>query len=123
MRVIDGLSSLLESGANALAVVEESTGILQQSLTPHNIPLSQPGLKTLMNTPSEFAKLQPNGIPMVTAKVEDILLPVIKKMLQATVHEVWIIDKDSKPIALMTMSDVIKIILDNKEKPLDILVQ
>jgi len=119
LRAIDGLLWLLENGVNAVAIVDDATGRLEQSLTPSHIsPLSQASLSKLLDKPVELAKTHPNTPPTVTGTMEQTLIEVIQNMLRVVVHEVWIVDKDSKPIALVTMSDVIKLALAALENPI-----
>jgi CBS domain-containing protein len=61
-----------------------------------------------LNVMDFLSKYSPKSVNPVSASKQCTLRAVMAKMLQQRVHRVWICDADHKPVAVVSMTDVIR---------------
>jgi len=116
---VEGFRKIYRQGVSAIAILSDDdklVGTLSASdvrgLTPDNVNLVlQPVLEFL-------SKKYPNPRPPVTLSRNDTLKEVMEKIIMGKVHRVWIVDANNRPIGVVTLSDVIRIVFEALKKEL-----
>lgn len=62
----------------------------------------------------KFVANQPKSVP-VTAQRSETLVTTITRMIDRQVHRLWIVDKNDKPVGVVSMTDMCKVIRDYTE--------
>lgn len=117
--VIDALLKMFDEGVTALAVVEKPRGELVHNLSGSDLRgLSPEMMKLLLQkriSVEAFLKEvrhqsnRPKHAISVTAN--NNLNDVIDKIVASKIHRVWVVDKDSKPIGIVSLTDIITVAL------------
>jgi len=69
-------------------------------------------LDSLKSTAKDyFASLNPDRIPLVTCTISTKFSEVINQLAEAKVHRMYVVDKDGKPVDIITLTNVLDAIL------------
>jgi len=69
-------------------------------------------LDSLKSTAKDyFASLNPDRIPLVTCTISTKFSEVINQLAEAKVHRTYVVDKDGKPVDIITLTNVLDAIL------------
>jgi len=69
---------------------------------------------TLLTTSEFLKKIHGPTFPLVTICPDEKLLEILSLVTRAHVHRAWIIDEDSKPIGVVSLTDIIATLLLDK---------
>lgn len=62
-----------------------------------------------------LAKYSPESLRPKTARRDEKLVDVVSRLVEQQIHRAWIVDKDNKPVGVISMTDICKIIRDHTE--------
>jgi len=113
-RAIDGFLKMLESKADACAVLDQRGKIVATLSASDLRGMTDDNLKTILLPVMEFLPIMTGskGSPL-TCFENDQLIAVIKKILKASTRRCWLVDNQLRPIRLVSMGKIILCILDN----------
>jgi CBS-domain-containing membrane protein len=116
--VNDAINSIVENGVSALPVVDKD-GVLVGNFSASDLK----GMVTeqwpnFAETVEEFLKSHSKGSLTPVFCAEDISLLDVTNILayggheKARIHRVWVCDKDKKPVGAVSMTDIMKLVLN-----------
>jgi len=62
-----------------------------------------------------LTKYSPESLHPKTARRDEKLVDVVSRLVEQQIHRAWIVDKDNKPVGVISMTDICKIIRDHTE--------
>jgi CBS domain-containing protein len=114
-RAIDGFLKMLDAKVDACAVVDMS-GRMVASLSASDLRgMTSERLSTILLPVMEFfpAMTGARAPAPLTCYAEDFLLDTIRKILKASTRRCWMVDREGRPIGLVSMGKIIYCVLAN----------
>mmetsp|Transcript_37543 Transcript_37543/g.94394 ORF Transcript_37543/g.94394 Transcript_37543/m.94394 type:complete len:335 (-) Transcript_37543:63-1067(-) len=116
---LHGFGIIYSNNVNGIAVVDEKDAIVANLSTYDLSSIDGSSLEQLCSNVIKFldSQYEGKGHPQpVTVVSTDTLAATISKMVNASVHRVWVVDSANRPTAVVTMSDILRAIAPKKEE-------
>jgi len=112
-RAFNAMKLLYEANVGAIAIVNRF-GILKGNLSASDLRgISQEKLRFLGASVTQFLKvmnasrLHPSSLTPIVCSKDDTLLSVLDKVVNFSIHRVWIVDEEKKPIGVVSLTDIL----------------
>lgn len=108
-----GLRRLIEQNLGALPVIDQTTGTVVATFSCSVVRyLSMDKLSDVTDLPVlEFLrKYHPPSLQPLLCEANDRLIAVIQRILSKGVHRAWIVDASHRPIACVSLADVLRVV-------------
>jgi len=113
-RAIDGFLKMLESKADACAILDNQGKIVATLSASDLRGMTDDNLKNILLPVMEFLpSMTGSKSSPLTCFENDQLVVVMKKILKASTRRCWLVDNQFRPIRLISMGKIILCILDN----------
>jgi len=116
---VEGFRKIYRQGVTAIAIVDDNDKLVGTLSSSDVRGLKLDQLPNVLEPVLEFLRKQyPHPRISVTVTAQAGLKEVMEKFLAGKVHRVWVIDSTNRPIGVVTMTDVLKVIFDALKKEL-----
>eukprot|EP00276_Gloeochaete_wittrockiana_P004922 CAMPEP_0184646986 /NCGR_PEP_ID=MMETSP0308-20130426/3821_1 /TAXON_ID=38269 /ORGANISM="Gloeochaete witrockiana, Strain SAG 46.84" /LENGTH=398 /DNA_ID=CAMNT_0027077543 /DNA_START=111 /DNA_END=1307 /DNA_ORIENTATION=- len=109
-RTLDGFLLMSNRGVSAVAIVDDENHLIDTLAASDLRLLSTESVATL-NRPASFY-LYKDGVPPrvpVTVNEDETLLQVIQRLVDFSLHKLWVVDGHNKLMGVVTMTDVCRV--------------
>jgi len=113
--VLAAVDVLNEKGVSALAVISDTGRLVGNYSASDVVGLYKDQFPSFLLTVNEFLEQHsPNSMNPICVEANTSLGGVVKEMVESKVHRVWVVDGDYKPVSVISMTDLMRVIRDYK---------
>jgi len=107
-KAVDGFYKMACHNAQCVAILDQATGKLVADISPADLRGIISETFHLLHLPvTEFLNKIAGKTPPVTCNQSTCLGDIITKVVQTHIHHLWVVDDQDKPLAVVTLTDIL----------------